>query len=512
MESFRIGRGKINFVFPVETPPAWKRLVSEASTFKESAVEYRGFLNSFIRDCCHRHIRFSWGLTWLPDTDWSFKPHTFGVGDKLRRLLPEAERATVAAEALDSLNDVRALVAFDEFQYPISLFRAQPFIRLRLRRKWRVVKTNGEPAFDAPQVVDLNLFPAIGQAHLVFRQPVVNSSPDELIAVRLAQFREGSPYRWQSLDGDSSPIELLDSYRRECMESASGIFRLVHAVRRYATVVELIQACDVHGIELSLEKLLRRYYAALYGILCADEGWRATNRPFVEDYLRKASFTTRRDSIHFSQEVTFLTVRQAPQARIGLAPDSYSAISRYHRALHQNRNRTVADGGSYTDLVIAQEGYLQSLHEEAKRLLAGNRLARKELVGLRRRASMATVQVVDMLNVFSGFRAMFEESRGIGILLERLNEIVDALGHAVEDLRSYQSEFATDLINGALLGVGFAAVGSAAGWLVSADAAARAGVVALVAFATVRVGKYPRNTSTWLIVLSAIAVLLALIS
>ena len=200
---------------------------------------------------CNQIPGAHYGMTWLPSEGWYFSPWRFAPGEEITSLDIEELKAGASPDSAE-YEDLAALVASDGFFYLSEYLRRQPLVRIRLRDSVAVVRETDSTQLVPKVNVDLTLHLAFGQGCLVFRHAIRNLSVDDLIGIRLTQFRRGMPCRWIELGPEpSEPQELQDLYLSYGRKLFGSAFVPTYDVRQYAAVLEVskVRQKDGHCVE-----------------------------------------------------------------------------------------------------------------------------------------------------------------------------------------------------------------------------------------------------------------------
>ena len=474
--------GKINYLFPFSF-----KIEDIGSSFNyyKNAKTPQDYQN-YIKSCTHNisgnrekrdsdkenqdenRIDFIWGIVWIPDNNWVFKPCLFEPNGKLIPWIETEkwEKKLTEKKYKEYREDIEALIAFDEFHLVSDFFHRQPFLRMRLENVISVYHKDSNNVIFSPIYIDLLIFLSLGQGVMIFRHNIYDINIDELISVRLCQFRRNISYNWilDKLGENKRNRELQDIYTSCCLHFSVMELISVYEVKRYATCIEITSFKNISGNVIDFEKFLKNNKAQIYGLLCVDEGWRNVNEKHADKILQEQSFSSREKWLQLSQEVTFMIYHPLDEKKKKEKKDDRMTISHknaieiYHRNLYQNRGRSIANSVNYIELVIVQEGYLNSLYQAAKDLAEKSKTTQRELVALRRQIITGCQTVTDSFNVFSGFPDTLEILRGLPGLHRRVQGVLEMIEKLIDDFHNYNEEYSRDIITALSVGLGTASL------------------------------------------------------
>jgi hypothetical protein len=444
--------GCINYLFPFsfrEHPTAVEvrknpRRISDPAVYQkvlENAVAQLQSLGKSIR----------WGITWIPRGGWEFNPFGFSSRNGLESLLPALNQN--GKNSTNRLSpDQLALIAGDGFFFLSEYLRRQPLVRIRLSDTARITLPPENDPVVPSVAIDLTLHLSLGQGCLVFRHLLQNMTVDQIIGMRLAQFRRGMSYRWEyEKDAPGSSPELQDAYHRIGTNWFGKYFTPTYDVRQFAAVVEIRGVKTAGGARLNQEKIVSANPSWLYGLLHVDERWRDVDPRKAEEGLSLTAPHTGWYRI-YAQAVSLLVLHAIRSPKMSSSPPNGNVLDRYYWNLRRNLDRTVADRCCELEALMAQENLMCSLYEEYRRRISASAPPRGRVQNLRKELVVSCQEADESFNIIPGEEILLK-ARGLANWKDRISSVLQILETILSDYRLYNTEFFSDL--GTAIGVGF---------------------------------------------------------
>jgi len=448
---FIVEDGCINYLFPFsfQGHPVARDIHDHPRQLADPPTYRRQVVHS-IHLLCNKIPSARYGMTWLPSEGWDFAPWRFAPGEEITPLDIEALTAGASPNSA-GYEDLAALAASDGFFYLSEYLRRQPLVRIRLSDSVAVVpETDSTPL--VPKVnVDLTLHLALGQGCLVFRHAIRNLSVDDLIGIRLTQFRRGMPCRWIEIGPKrSEPQELQDLYLSYGRRLFGSAFVPTYDVRQYAAVLEVRKVRQRDGHSIEFEQIKESAPKWLYGLLHVDERWRDIDTGKAAEALSQAVSHTERYR-QYCQSVSLLVLHSTDTRSPHAGPTTHNTLDHYYWNLRSNLQRTVADRSCVMEALMAQENLLVCLYEDYRSLVGPKAPSRSAVQRLRKDLVVSRQEADESFNIVPG-EELLTGVRGLARWRQRIQEASSILETILDDYRKYNSELLGDL--GSSTGVG----------------------------------------------------------
>lgn len=443
-----VADGCINYLFPFsfrQHPIARNfrdhpRHLLHPSTYRQEVVRSAERFCESVPDvlCC---------MAWLPSEGWHFSPWKSSPREGLTPIAVDVLQSAAAADPLGC--DLAAHVASDGFFYLSDYFRRQPLLRLRLSASMTVVSDRSTRPLVPIVRVDVPLHLALGQGCLAFRHIIENMPIDDLIGIRLTQFRRGMPYRWTDSAG-SKKEELQDVYLNLGHRLFGSAFVPTYDVRQYAAVLELRRVRRRNGRPIRFEQARSSRPKWLYGLLHVDERWRDVDAIRSADGLSQAACHTS-SYCQYSQAVSLLILHSPETNCYSSCSITSKLLDNYYWNLRSNLKRTVAERSCLLEALMAQENLLACLYDEYRSLVSRNAHPRSAVQRMRKELVASRQEADESFNVAPGEESLIA-LRGPARWRERIQEAASILDSILEDYREYNTGLLADF--GTSIGVG----------------------------------------------------------
>ncbi|MGD1046590.1 MAG: hypothetical protein ABR936_14885 [Bacteroidota bacterium] len=452
MENIIIKEGIINFIFPFSFENTWLPLFSEKHHLKDSSA-YLRYINK-VKELVNRNkVQIQWGTTWIPDDKWAFSPRSFDNNSPPLKV----ENPNDVDHKLNDNKDRDAILSFDEFYYLKDSFKRQPLLRMRLKERlsahWNDVNT--DCALNA--YVDLSLFLKMGLGSVIIRLPINNISVDDLIQLRLSQFRKNINIHWTKENTNITFDEIQDLYLDYCKKIFRVELEPIHDVKMYSASIEIFSFTNRSTRDLTFHKVVSDYFRQLYGILCCDESWRKINTEQAKKTLKEQSFSTRKNRIQYAQEVTFMIYNGITGVLQIHNDKTSSAVERYNKII-ASTDRNIADGYYYLEFVCIQHIFLYLLYADTRTLMEVKKFPRRKLIQLRQKMITGRLFVIESFNVFTGLPPTLERMHGLDHMRNGVKESIEAIEKIMDNYRFFNQELISDIFTTLAISIGIASL------------------------------------------------------
>lgn len=456
MKKVLIQEGIVNIIFPFALKDEWNSPFQE-NIYSKDVESYRNYIGQFVSKLQKESSRFEWGMSWLPNEAWYYKPYSFTAQYPLNELSNPITFDSIIDE--QNRDDIECVSITDQYLFVTDFFRKQPVIRVRLADKCAIYHEDIKKRMIQNIKIDVSYFPGMNHGTFIFRLPIDNIDIDDFIGIRLTQFRRDLPYKWIKNDGyKESFIDLQDLYQHYCRTVMGRSIIPILDVKMYGACVEIFSFKSELGSPLGFDEVMRDYKQQLYGMLCCDESWRFTELHHVDTKLNEMNACTRYKWIQYAQEVTYFLynalhadAKNVPHAKLGVLGD-------YNRIRLNTKPRSIALGCNYLELICIQQSFLYSLSMVARNMMGLKSISRGKLISLRKNLIISHLSIKESSNVLTDLKNILVSIRGMDLQLNNVQESIDAIDKILDHYRFYNNELITDLFTALMLAAAIASI------------------------------------------------------
>lgn len=432
--------GIINYHFPfmLSSPLVSKSLQKKYANITDSPQQYNEIIRKAIFSFVSSINPYLWVISWLPNDTWKFN-----VADcKMDGTFTPIEYNMVKAEFR---NDLFTLISSENFYFLSESFRLHPSVKLRLTNSASVIdcKTNKQIV---PVVwIDIYVNLLLGHGCITLRHSFSNFTTDNLINLRLCQFRNECSLKW-IFPGtpDAKPVDLQIGYQALCRSLFQHPVIPTYDVRRYGTTIELLFSENQLPLNQKIftDKLFNKKW--LYGLLFVDEHWRNASIERVHEKLLELHEWHNERYLQFAQSVSLLTMHNTMLGKSKPNMETTPLIDDYYSVINCSNNRSIADRACLLEKAVVQENVLHQLYNKFRSDISQKGLNGLSLSKLKHVLVLTRQDADECQNCIPGAEVL-SKIRDYNSLEKRIDDAITVIEASIDERKIRKTDFLSDV-------------------------------------------------------------------